>query len=82
MILRRLSEIMKKNASGIVEAELGELENIFAMLLFGGVAGVPLAPSALSLELLPYLGHELEVMSDRTFDLDDMLCRIASMMSI
>jgi len=35
---------MKKNASSIVESELGELENIFALLLFGGVAGVPLCP--------------------------------------
>jgi len=74
-----LSKLLQENATNVVNFELEELENLFALMLFGNFVGVPLAPVPLSLELLPYLGKEIEVMSERTFELDDMLCRIGGL---
>ncbi len=75
-----LSKLLQENATDVVSFELEELENLFALLLFGNFVGVPLAPVPLSLELLPYLGKEIEIMNERTFELDDMLCRIGGLM--
>ncbi|BDC35964.1 MAG: hypothetical protein EF806_03640 [Candidatus Methanoliparum thermophilum] len=71
-----LPKLLQENATNVVSFELEELENLFALMLFGNFVGIPLTPVSLSLELLPYLGKEIEVMNKRTFELDDMLCRI------
>ncbi len=80
-LFKFLSELLKKNATEVVSFELEELENLFAIMLFGSFVGVTLAPAPLALELLPYLGKEIEVMNERTFELDDMLSRIGALLS-
>jgi len=80
-IFKAISELLRKNATDMVSFELDELENLFALMLFGSFVGVPLTPIPISLELLPYLNHEIEVMNERTFELDDMLCRIGALLS-
>jgi hypothetical protein len=80
-VFKMISELLRRNAIDIAGFELEELENLFVLMLFGSSVGVPLAPAPLSLELLPYLDHEIGIMNERAFDLDDMLCRIAALLS-
>jgi len=80
-IFKTISELLRRNATDLVSCELDELENLFALVLFGSFVGAPLAPAPVSLELLPYLRHEIGIMNERTFELDDMLCRIGALLS-
>lgn len=57
--------------------ELQELENIFALLLLGSFIGLPAPPTFVSLELLPLLEREIDVLHWRAENGNDML---ASMM--
>ncbi|MCK7484011.1 MAG: hypothetical protein M0C28_48790 [Candidatus Moduliflexus flocculans] len=44
--------------SGMLEFELKELENIFALLILGGFVGMPSPPAPIAIELLPLLERE------------------------
>ena len=55
-------QIQRERASGIIELELKELENIFSLLLFGSFVGLPSPPAPIVLELLPYLEDEIRLM--------------------
>ncbi len=65
-----------------VEAELRELENVFALILLGSFVGLPSPPSMISLRLLPYMGREILVMYRRSERLDDALYEMAGLFDI
>ncbi len=46
-------------ATGIIEYEIKELENIFSLLLFGSFIGLPSPPAHITLQLLPLMEKEL-----------------------
>jgi len=46
-----------------IKWEEEELENVFALLLFGDFIGLPHPPTPLSLRLLPHVTRELYVMT-------------------
>lgn len=48
-----------------LEFELREEENVFALLTLGALAGLPSAPTGISLRLAPHLARELTVMLRR-----------------
>lgn len=75
--LRGLSQGLKENAISLIELECIEYENLFAILLVGGLVGMPSPPTTLSLRLLPLLERELKVMTSITLNLDDAFGRIA-----
>jgi hypothetical protein len=54
-----LSKLTRHQATGIVEWEKSELENIFSLLVLGSFIGIPASPTQISLELLPYMEKEL-----------------------
>jgi len=56
--------------------EMEELENIFALLLLGSFAGIPSPPTFLAVELLPYMERELQILSKRAKDSNDMLAEM------
>jgi len=68
--VRRAFEVMqqvnREKATGMLEFELKELENIFSLLVLGGFVGMPAPPGPISLELLPYMERELIVMLSRS----------------
>lgn len=68
--VRRTLEVMqqvnREKATGMLEFELKELENIFSLLVLGGFVGMPAPPGPISLELLPYMERELIVMLSRS----------------
>ncbi len=73
---------IKSKSTEYIEAELRELENVFALLLLGSLIGLPSPPTSVSLRLLPYLGRELVVMVRVGERLDDMLGEMAGLFEI
>ncbi|WP_052696177.1 hypothetical protein [Palaeococcus ferrophilus] len=49
-----------------IEWEEEELENIFALILFGDYIGLPHPPTELSFRLLPHVIRELYVMEEKS----------------
>jgi hypothetical protein len=62
--------------------EARELENMFVLLLMGSFTGLPSPPAFLAAELLPYLGHELHVLSRRAESASDALAELTGMLGI
>jgi len=60
-----------------IRVEERELENVFAILLFGSYIGLPSPPAFLSLELLPHVAKELYVLGISAERADDPLSQIA-----
>lgn len=59
-------QVNREKASGMLEFELKELENIFSLLILGGFVGMPSPPVPIAIELLPYMERELVIMLART----------------
>lgn len=59
-------QVHRDKATEMIEFELKELENIFSLLILGGLAGMPSPPVPIAMELLPYMERELTIMLART----------------
>ena len=75
-------QVHRDKASGMLEFELKELENLFMLLLLGSLVGVPSPPAAMAMELLPYLEDELRVMLARADLSQDPLGALMGMLQI
>ena len=91
--LKKVSENIKKAIDGIEEGfrssstqamqfELKEMENVFCLLILGSFAGIPSPPTFLSLNLLPHLEKEIQVMLSRSNNIDDPLGDIFSVFNV
>ena len=60
-----LTDSARSKAVDVVEWEMAELENIFALLIFGSFVGIPATPSSITLNLLPYMEKELQIMIEK-----------------
>jgi hypothetical protein len=72
----------REKATALTVMEMEELENIFALLLFGSFVGVPSPPTFLAVELLPYMERELQILSKRAKECNDMLAEMFGAMGI
>ena len=81
-ILSSIDRTHRGQAAALTEVEVRELENIFALLLLGSFVGLPAPPSFLSVELLPYMEHELKVLNSRARDAGDMLGEMCGTLGI
>ena len=54
-----LGRLTRHQASGVLEWEKSELENIFSLLVFGSFIGLPATPVQITLALLPYMEKDL-----------------------
>ncbi len=52
-------------ATELLEFEVLELENIFTLLLYGSFTGMPAPPVHITLQLLPLMQDEMELMYER-----------------
>ncbi len=77
-----ISFFEKGLATQVIEVELIQLENIFALLLFGCFVGLPAPPVHLTLELLPKMEKELIIMMNRVFASKDPLGELFSTLDI
>lgn len=80
--LSALDQWNRQELTGLHERELMELENIFAVLNFGIVLGLPMPPLHITGELLPYLEDELLVLMDRMETSLDPVAELFSIFSI
>lgn len=62
----------RARSTEILEFELREQENVFALLVLGAFAGFPSPPAGVGLRLGPHLARELYVMVRRAGTLDDV----------
>jgi hypothetical protein len=75
-------QVNREKASGIIEFELKELENIFSLLILGGFIGMPSPPVPIAIELLPYMERELTIMLARTDMASDPLAPLFGILEV
>lgn len=63
--LRYFDVASKNKAVNILEFELGELENIFALLVLGAFIGFPSPPMQITLDLLPEMEKHFILMLNK-----------------
>lgn len=77
---RNLAQVDRDKATGLLEFELLELENIFALLVLGSFIGLPAPPVHLTLQLLPHMERELQLMLERVSVAHDGLAEVVSVL--
>jgi hypothetical protein len=78
LFFKDLETINSNKATDILEFELLELRNIFALLLFGSFVGMPAPPVHITLQLLPYTEKEVQLMLRRVNVAHDALAEVVS----
>jgi len=75
-------EVMRSKAVETIEYEVGELDNIFAILVLGAFIGIPSPPIHITMELLPEMEKELEIMLEKVSTAHDPLGDLFSVLGI
>jgi len=75
-------QVHRDKATGMLEFELKEMENVFLLLIIGGFVGMPSPPAPIALELLPYLEKEIAIMLSRSDLSNDPLGALMGMLEI
>ena len=75
-------EVMRGKAVETIEYEAGELDNIFAILVLGAFIGIPSPPMHITMELLPEMEEELEIMLQKVSTAHDPLGDLFSVLDI
>jgi hypothetical protein len=60
-----LTDSVRHQAVDVLEWETSELENIFTLLVFGSLVGLPASPTPITLNLLPYMERDLQIMMEK-----------------
>lgn len=76
------TQVNREKATALLEFEVKELDNIFALLVLGGFAGLPSPPSPIAIELLPYMEKELIMLLSRTDLAQDPIGVLAGMLDM
>ncbi len=71
----------KKGSTEMIEFELRELENIFALVQMGFFVGIPSPPPTIIMRTLPHLAREIYVMTKRVSD-EDALSEMAGVFDV
>lgn len=74
--------VARGKAVGTLEAELEELEYIFALLVQGAFIGMPSPPAQLTLDLLPLMEKDLILLMERVDTANEPLSRLFSVFDI
>ena len=75
-------EVMRGKAVETIEYEVGELDNIFAILVLGAFIGIPSPPIHITMELLPEMEKEFEIMLEKVSTAHDPLGDLFSVLDI
>lgn len=75
-------EVARGKAVETIEAELEELEYIFALLVQGSFIGMPSPPVQLSMDLLPMMEEDLVLLLERVDTSNEPLSRLFSVFDI
>ncbi len=71
-VCKDIDRTHRSNVCALTVTEVEELQNIFALLLLGSFIGLPSPPTFLSVELLPFMQKELEILNKRAQNANDM----------
>jgi hypothetical protein len=74
--------IMRSRAIETIEYEQEEMENIFAVLIFGAFVGIPSPPIHITMTLLPLVEKELGLMLAKVSTAHDPLGDLFSVLEI
>ncbi len=77
-----MDQAHRGNAAELTQFEARELENVFVLVLMGSFMGMPSPPSSLSIELLPFMEHELRVLNRKAERSSDALAEVSSILDI
>ncbi len=75
-------EVARERAVETLEAELGEMENIFGVLVLGSFVGLPAPPVAITLDLLPEMEKHLKIMLNKVNTANDPLSDLLSVFDV
>ena len=75
-------EVMRSKAVETIEYGVGELDNIFAILVLGVFIGIPSPPMHITMELLPEMEKELGIMLEKVSTAHDPLGDLFSVLDI
>ena len=75
-----MGTVNRENATKIIDYEIEELEHIFTLLLFGSFTGMPSPPVHITLQLLPLMEKELELMFTKVATAHDALAEITDIL--
>jgi len=75
-------EVMRSKAVETIAYEVGELDNIFAILVLGVLIGIPSPPIQITMELLPDMEKEFEIMLEKVSTAHDPLGDLFSVLDI
>jgi hypothetical protein len=73
---------MRGRAVEAVEYELEELDHIFGILVLGAFIGIPSPPIHITMELLPLMDKELDIMLEKISTAHDPLGELFSVLDI
>ena len=74
--------VMRAKAVDIIEYEVEELDNIFAILVLGAFVGIPSPPIFISTQLLPLMEKELGLMLAKVATAHDLLGELFSVLGV
>ena len=75
-------EVMRGKAVETIEYEVGELDNIFAILVLGAFIGIPSPPIHITMALLPEMERELGIMLEKVSTAHDPLGDLFSVLDV
>lgn len=76
--LKGLEIGMREVSTSLIEKELEEYENVFALITMGIFSGIPSPPTGIILRLIPHMQREMYVMLKRSANLDDVFAETLS----
>jgi hypothetical protein len=81
-VVKTTDAVMRGRAIETIEYELGELDNIFGILVLGALIGIPSPPIHITMELLPLMNRELDLMLEKISIAQDPLSDLFSILQI
>ena len=79
---KQFDEVSKNKAIDVMEFELGEMENIFALLVLGSFVGFPSPPMQITLDLLPEMENHLITMLNKVATAESPLSELLSVFDV
>jgi len=79
---RTADEVAREKAVETVSHEVTELENIFALLVLGMFVGIPSPPIQITLDLMPDMEREFDLMCSKVTTAHDPLGELFSVLDI
>ncbi len=81
-IISDMDTAQRESLVSLTCVELQEMENIFALLILGSFVGLPSPPTFLSVELLPFMEREFDILNRRAEDTSDMLAEMIGILGV